>query len=191
MTDITNLCRPIVGIENRTAQEAFDIMADRIRAALSRPIDPKAEVEPVGWETPSDRARVLYLARKLWNEDQFSCAWSEENREHYIIRAAMQLVSPSIVAPVGVKPLDIDWKAMYLAARAAQLKTGGSDEYEAGHFADKANQAILSALTSAEKAGVGDGDAERAILSELSKARSEYMLTDQELAARILRALMK
>jgi len=75
---------------------------------LSRPIDPKAEVEPVGWETPSDRARVLYLARKLWNEDQFSCAWSEENREHYIIRAAMQIAlsaSPSIVAPVGV-PFD-------------------------------------------------------------------------------------
>jgi hypothetical protein len=35
MTEITNLCRPIIGIENRTAQEAFDIMADRIRAALS------------------------------------------------------------------------------------------------------------------------------------------------------------
>lgn len=29
----TNLTRPIVGIENRTAQEVFDIMCDRVRAA--------------------------------------------------------------------------------------------------------------------------------------------------------------
>lgn len=47
--------------------------------------------EAPGWETPADRAKVLSLARKLWNEDQFSCAWSDENREHYIIRAAMQI----------------------------------------------------------------------------------------------------
>jgi hypothetical protein len=32
---IERLTRPIIGIENRTAQEAFDIMADRIRGALS------------------------------------------------------------------------------------------------------------------------------------------------------------
>lgn len=34
MTDpkqIAEWCRPIIGIENRTAQEAFDIMADRIK----------------------------------------------------------------------------------------------------------------------------------------------------------------
>lgn len=29
------LTRPIIGIENRTAQEAFDIMADRIRSRLA------------------------------------------------------------------------------------------------------------------------------------------------------------
>ena len=32
-----NLTRPIIGIENRTAQEAFDIMCDRIRSALAPP----------------------------------------------------------------------------------------------------------------------------------------------------------
>ncbi len=41
---------------------------------------------------------------------------------------------------------EIDWRAMYLHARAAQLKTGGSDENAAGHFADAANRAIRSAL---------------------------------------------
>lgn len=32
-----NLTRPIIGIENRTAQEAFDIMCDRIRSAFVTP----------------------------------------------------------------------------------------------------------------------------------------------------------
>lgn len=32
---ITDLTRPIIGIENRTAQEVFEIMRDRITAALS------------------------------------------------------------------------------------------------------------------------------------------------------------
>lgn len=32
---VERLTRPIIGIENRTADEVFDIMADRIRAALS------------------------------------------------------------------------------------------------------------------------------------------------------------
>ena len=57
---------------------------------LSREGEDTAEVI-LGWETPSDRVKVLSLARKLWNDEQYSCAWSDENREHYIIRAAMQI----------------------------------------------------------------------------------------------------
>lgn len=38
MTRIDDLTRPIIGIENRTAQEAFDIMCDRIRYALNEPM---------------------------------------------------------------------------------------------------------------------------------------------------------
>lgn len=34
---VERLTRPIIAIEHRTGQEAFDIMADRIRTALSRP----------------------------------------------------------------------------------------------------------------------------------------------------------
>jgi len=41
MTDTVNVLRPIVGIENRTAQEVFDIMSDRIRASLAAA--PKAD----------------------------------------------------------------------------------------------------------------------------------------------------
>jgi hypothetical protein len=33
---LEGLTRPIIAIENRTAQEVFDIMADRIRSALSQ-----------------------------------------------------------------------------------------------------------------------------------------------------------
>lgn len=36
---ILDLTRPIIGIENRTAQEVFDIMSDRIRAHISAPPD--------------------------------------------------------------------------------------------------------------------------------------------------------
>jgi hypothetical protein len=31
---VSELTRPIIGIENRAAQEVFDIMVDRIRAKL-------------------------------------------------------------------------------------------------------------------------------------------------------------
>lgn len=35
MTESNELTRPIIGIENRSAQEVFDIMCDRIRHALA------------------------------------------------------------------------------------------------------------------------------------------------------------
>lgn len=35
MTESNELTRPIIGIENRSAQEVFDIMCDRIRQALA------------------------------------------------------------------------------------------------------------------------------------------------------------
>ncbi len=41
----TDLTRPITGIENRTAQEVFDIMCDRIRSRLSASIP--AELDAV------------------------------------------------------------------------------------------------------------------------------------------------
>lgn len=40
---LSDLTRPIIGIENRTAQEAFDIMADRIRSALRSEPRPSTE----------------------------------------------------------------------------------------------------------------------------------------------------
>lgn len=48
MDDRDELTRPIIGIENRTAQEVFDIMADRIRAAKA------GGVEAVAWRLEGD-----------------------------------------------------------------------------------------------------------------------------------------
>lgn len=51
----SELTRPIVGIENRTAQEVFDIMCDRFKIALSAaepqpaPSVAVKEAEPVAW----------------------------------------------------------------------------------------------------------------------------------------------
>ncbi|MBA8846218.1 tRNA threonylcarbamoyladenosine modification (KEOPS) complex Cgi121 subunit [Ochrobactrum sp. RH1CCR137] len=42
---VHNLTRPIVGIENRTAQEVFDIMRDRILSALEPPAARKLALE--------------------------------------------------------------------------------------------------------------------------------------------------
>lgn len=173
--------------DGTTAKNKFGLLRDirddgmALLAALSGPIDPKAEVEPVGWETPSDRARVLYLARKLWNEDQFSCAWSEENREHYIIRAAMQIAlsaSPSIVAPVGVPE---GWQLvpkeptqeMLDAVTAADQQEPFSDETMRGIFIDML--AAAPALTPAEKAGVGDGEAEAALKSIIATVNDKTL----------------
>lgn len=74
-------------------------------------------IRPEDWETPAARARVLTLARKLWNEDQWSCAWSDDNREHYIIRAAMEIALAPPSAEV-VKYDDAD--ALRIRAEAAE-----------------------------------------------------------------------
>lgn len=62
---MSELTRPIIGIENRTAQEVFDIMADRIRSCL---LDkPEAvEGEPFAWYTV-DKHGCDYMSRNEHN----------------------------------------------------------------------------------------------------------------------------
>jgi hypothetical protein len=47
-------------------------------------------------------------ARRLWNEDEFYCSWNDENKEHYIVRAAMLAAAPpaAVQKPVAVKALE-------------------------------------------------------------------------------------
>lgn len=55
---IDTLCRPIVGVENRTAQEVHDIMSDRIRSFLSTlPIAGEGKVKALEWHSDEDRTQ--------------------------------------------------------------------------------------------------------------------------------------
>lgn len=46
---VEDLTRPIIGIENRTAQEVFDIMSDRIRGAERTRLALGEGAKAVGW----------------------------------------------------------------------------------------------------------------------------------------------
>lgn len=75
-TSVPEAVRPIIGIENRTPQEVFDIMADRIRALA-----------------PSDaeRERVIEGLRKLDNRH----SWRERDEPNLLQRAIALLRTPS------------------------------------------------------------------------------------------------
>lgn len=81
-------------------------MAVKIEAALTAALAVEAGtvgVKSEDWETPEARAKVMKRARQLWNADQYSCSWSEENREHYIIRASMEIALTTSPASSGVE----------------------------------------------------------------------------------------
>ena len=64
-----DLTRPIIGIENRTAQEVFDIMCDRFRAAERALAERAGGVKaPIGYALvpvePTDRMVSAYVAAK-------------------------------------------------------------------------------------------------------------------------------
>jgi hypothetical protein len=62
MDRVADLTRPIIGIENRTAQEAFDIMSDRIRHALLP--NPVSDTRDLGIQEERESA-VVAAARDL------------------------------------------------------------------------------------------------------------------------------
>lgn len=77
MTAPTELTRPIIGIENRTAQEVFDIMCDRIRSALvSAPAVPDAVA--ADWQRIDDAlVSCASLIRALASDDIATVAAAE------------------------------------------------------------------------------------------------------------------
>lgn len=68
MTDIT---RPIIGIENRSAQEVFDIMVDRIRSV---PAAIAVETKPVAWRWTAHNASGFILP---WEYSNVRPSWLE------------------------------------------------------------------------------------------------------------------
>ncbi|ASY62468.1 hypothetical protein SJ05684_c10100 [Sinorhizobium sojae CCBAU 05684] len=109
-------------VEARSAaQSDFDA---RIRSAIER------KAEPVAWEDPETRKKVVRLALKHWNDDQAPCLWNYENRDHYIIRAAFELASSTPPAePVtdnGEFPDDV----MKLAREACKAILGREAHFD-------------------------------------------------------------
>lgn len=63
---VERLTRPIIGIENRTAQEAFDIMAGRIRHALEAlQSGAGVRVKPLEWEDADEGMCTKWRAAAL------------------------------------------------------------------------------------------------------------------------------
>ncbi|QRY69155.1 hypothetical protein JVX98_13100 [Ensifer sp. PDNC004] len=157
-------------------------------AALSRAIDPKVEVEAVAeqWCAYEDGHQYTgwmptgYGDRSGWE------ALARRNPSKYQIVTRPLYASPSIVAPVGVKPLEAELLRLAEKHRwAISPQVGGGWVIETADWhgddgsereiartrkslVDALRQAVeeelprehsrLSALTPSEKAGVGDGD---------------------------------
>lgn len=64
---LTGLTRPVIGIENRTAQEVFDIMCDRIKALSSLEASPAPVSEE--WLDPSTAPKDGTIVRLLVKPD--------------------------------------------------------------------------------------------------------------------------
>ncbi|ANK73768.1 hypothetical protein FA04_14745 [Ensifer adhaerens] len=194
-----------------------DIMVEATRrglsAALSRPIDPKAEVEPVAW-----RCRDEKWSEKYWHYFTKEPRHKEPNEVWEPLYA-----SPSIVAPAGVKPKPLEWQnastnwrmaksiigtyavwpssaTNFLGQWLLQLNAETLALYPSEGEAKAAGQAhfdaaILSALTPAEKAGVGDGDARAAAIEDAASLVEDmvdddcFPLAERHRIASAIRAL--
>lgn len=92
MTAPTELTRPIIGIENRTAQEVFDIMCDRTRSALvSAPAVPDAV-----------RAEAEELLRNATYEDGQATVLTQDCEALEAALAASPAPVPDTVEGVGL-----------------------------------------------------------------------------------------
>ena len=89
--------RPIVGIENRTAQEVFDIMCDRIRR---RP----APMEAVAWREKIDWLRGEHDLLSGMGEGEFACS-ARERAEFEADRAKANAIFDAILTLIATHPV--------------------------------------------------------------------------------------
>lgn len=73
-----SLVRPIIGIENRTAQEVFDIMADRVRGLWRTPAWRVADAE--GDTLRLHREKSVWMIRAIEAEAKLAAALKERDR---------------------------------------------------------------------------------------------------------------
>jgi len=78
MTEIAELTRPIVGIENRTAQEVFGIMVDRISAWNRRALSPSPVVKALERQTDNVAFILNHVALPDHWYDKFKSELEED-----------------------------------------------------------------------------------------------------------------
>lgn len=91
----SELTRPIIGIENRTAQEVFDIMADRVRRALraTRPEPAPADGLTLNARI-ADRGRIAELEQAERNRDMWKGQVERQAEQLTELRAALAAATP-------------------------------------------------------------------------------------------------
>lgn len=129
--DCERLLRPIIGIENRTAQEAFDIMCDRLRRALST--RPAAEE----WR-PTHRhvkrgtdyevlGRAVVQAASPLEDEEFAVVYRGRNGSLWV-RCADEF-NDGRFEPIAASPAEGEWTT---GARYRCTRPGcGRDEFDA------------------------------------------------------------
>lgn len=138
--DIGSLTRPIIGIGNRTAQEAFDIMSDRIRSALAPKAEPVAG-EAVGWLSPYGFTKSVTKA----------VMWQREFGD----RCVPLYASPPVPEVGEVTEDMVEWAAdvvrVVLEKRAEYFETtrGNFDRLDAARSYRSTISEVRAALTAA------------------------------------------
>ncbi len=128
----SELSRPIVGIENRTAQEVFDIMCDRFRAELGNEEAPRYTTRRLHEEIrkAEERGRQHEREAALSAAEPVCCGKPvhEGSPEAYTLECCGKFVQPA--PSVAVKAIEAVWK--YSLVIESSVRRGDGPEQYAG-----------------------------------------------------------
>lgn len=152
MTEDDAVTRPIIGIENRTAQEVFDIMCGRFRAALSRP--PVAAGAREGW-----KAANLLLAQIDYFIDAGEIDLDPAEDGAVVEEIRRDIIAAFNPAPVGEK---VETALNDIAAERERQKAveGWTEEHDDNHV--RGEMALAAACYAAACYAVTDFPGEAA-----------------------------
>lgn len=164
-----DLTRPIVGIENRTAVEVFDIMCDRFRRAHARAA---GEAEPVAW-----RYRWHFDGHPAPTDWLFTDT-APAPRDHLEAEPLYTHLAPAqepVAVPAG------GWKLVPVEMTAEMARRAVDAGVAAGSRGEKwAPAAWTAALAAAPVSPPADGGEEREKLSEIIKTRLLGVLANEQ-----------
>lgn len=165
------ITRPIIGIENRTAQEVFDIMCDRLRAEVKAARAGKGvggrEAEPM-WRDLAlqfDGQRIEALSLLRYVSESMNCA--EATSRAHEVKAFLSKAPPSgeevlakriaaLASPTG------NSEHGGVSEEAVEMARHWIDRYAAGIDEEPQMRRIVAALTAASvQQGKGATDASK------------------------------